>query len=54
MKIFGLALVPEGYILCFPTTEMGFSPNHQFFADDLKFISSSNANRVSNKFLYFL
>ena len=37
---FWSALVPEGYILCFPTTEMGFSPNHQFFADDLKFISS--------------
>ena len=34
------SLVPEGYILCFPTTEMGFAPNHQFFADDLSFIAS--------------
>ena len=34
------SLVPEGYILCFPTTEMGFTPNHQFFADDLSFIAS--------------
>ena len=34
------SLVPDGYILCFPTTEMGFAPNHQFFADDLSFIAS--------------
>ena len=34
------SLVSEGYILCFPTTEMGFTPNHQFFADDLRFVSS--------------
>ena len=34
------SLVPEGYILCFPTTEMGFAPNHHFFADDLSFIAS--------------
>ena len=34
------SLVPEGYILCFPTTEMGFTPNHQFFAEDLSFIAS--------------
>ena len=37
---FWTSLVPDGYILCFPTTEMGFVPNHQFFADDLRFISS--------------
>ena len=37
---FWASLVPEGYILCFPTTEMGFTPNHLFFADDLRFISS--------------
>ena len=34
------SLVPQGYILCFPTTEMGFAPNHQFFAEDLSFIAS--------------
>ena len=34
------SLVPEGYILCFPTTEMGFAPNHQFFAEDLSFIAT--------------
>ncbi len=37
---FWISLVSDGYILCFPTTEMGFTPNHQFFADDLKFVSS--------------
>ena len=37
---FWISLVSEGYILCFATTEMGFTPNHQFFADDLRFISS--------------
>ena len=34
------SLVPEGYILCFPTTEMGFAPNHQFFSEDLSFIAT--------------
>jgi len=31
-------LVPLGYVLCFPTTEMSFSPSHQDFGLDLKFI----------------
>ena len=35
---FWSSLVPEGYILCFPTTEMGFVPNHQDFAEDLSFL----------------
>ena len=34
------SLVPEGYILCFPTTEMGFTPSHQSFAYDLIFLTS--------------
>ena len=37
---FWISLVSEGYILCFPTTEMGFTSDHQIFADDLRFISS--------------
>lgn len=54
------ALVPEGYIVVFPTTESGFSPNHSEFGKDLKFmitnlqsnglgsiISSSNINNKS-------
>ena len=51
---FWTSLVPEGYILCFPTTEMGFSPNHQDFADDLKFISSQMQieSQISSSIFY--
>ncbi|MBA3898720.1 MAG: dienelactone hydrolase family protein [Bacteroidetes bacterium] len=31
-------LVPEGYIMAFPTTESGFSPSHSDFGKDLSFI----------------
>lgn len=31
-------LVPQGYILIFPTTEGSFSPVHQEFGNDLKFL----------------
>ena len=48
------ALVPEGYILCFPTTEMGFTPNHQFFADDFKFIASQmQIENQNNSSIFF-
>lgn len=48
------ALVPEGYILCFPTTEMGFTPNHQFFADDIKFIASQmQIENQNNSSIFF-
>lgn len=33
-------LVPQGYILCFPTTEMSLSPSHQDFGSDLSFVAS--------------
>jgi len=33
---FWAELVPKGYVLCFPTTEMGFAPNHEDFGLDLK------------------
>jgi hypothetical protein len=33
-------LVPEGYIIAFPTTEGGLSPNHSEFGKDLKFLIS--------------
>ena len=36
---FWTSLVPDGYVLCFPKTEMSFSPNHQDFGDDIKFIA---------------
>ena len=31
-------LVPEGYILAFPTTESGFTPSHANFGQDLAFL----------------
>ena len=34
-------LVLEGYIVAFPTTESGISPNHTEFGKDLKFLISS-------------
>lgn len=32
------ALVPEGYILAFPTTEGSFAPSHAGFGEDLRFL----------------
>jgi pimeloyl-ACP methyl ester carboxylesterase len=41
------SLVPENYIIAFPTTESGLSPIHQDFADDLKFlVTTIKANGV--------
>lgn len=31
-------LVPLGYVLCFPTTEMSLAPDHESFGEDLKFV----------------
>lgn len=36
--IYWNALVPTGYIMVFPTTEGGFSPNHLEFGKDLAFL----------------
>ena len=38
------ALVPEGYIVAFPTTENGFSPVHSDFGLDLKFLVTEIQN----------
>lgn len=40
-KNFWEALVPEGYIICFPKTEGGILPNHGKFGADLKFVASA-------------
>ena len=50
---FWISLTSEGYILCFPTTEMGFTPNHQLFADDLRFVSSQMQIESQNSFSIF-
>ena len=36
---FWTSLVPEGYVLCFPRTEMSLTPSHQDFGEDIKFIA---------------
>jgi pimeloyl-ACP methyl ester carboxylesterase len=37
---FWSALVPDGYVICFPTTETGFSPSHENFGADIKFVAA--------------
>jgi len=32
-------LVPNAYVICFPTTEMGINTNHERFGNDLKFVA---------------
>lgn len=32
------SLVPKGYVMVFPSTESGFSPNHETFAQDMSFL----------------
>lgn len=47
-------LVPQGFIVAFPSTEGGFSPSHQNFALDLAFIIAQLklANTQSNSIFY--
>lgn len=37
---FWTTLVPDGYVICFPTTEMSLLPDHAAFGLDLKFIAA--------------
>lgn len=37
---FWTEIVPNGYVICFPTTEMGIAPDHQKFGEDLKFLAN--------------
>ena len=38
------SLVLDNYIIAFPTTESGFSPNHMDMAEDLKFLTTEIKN----------
>lgn len=40
--------VPEGYIMVFPSTETGFSPSHEAFGLDLKFMAIEMQNAGSD------
>jgi dienelactone hydrolase len=37
---FWTEIVPNGYVMCFPTTESGITPDHQEFGQDLKFLAA--------------
>jgi pimeloyl-ACP methyl ester carboxylesterase len=51
---FWTELVPNGYVICFPTTEMTLTPSHENFGLDLKFsaIQMQNENN-DNSSLFF-
>jgi dienelactone hydrolase len=42
------ALVPEGYIMVFPTTETSFSPSHTDFGKDIAFLVGAMKNESLN------
>lgn len=37
---FWTELVPQGYVICFPTTEMSISPNHEDYGIDLNYVAT--------------
>lgn len=51
---FWAELVPKAYIICFPTTEMSISPDHDSFGLDLKFIANEmqNLNEESSSLFF--
>ena len=51
---FWTALVPKGYVICFPTTEMTLTPSHENFGLDLKFAATQMQNENNdNSSLFF-
>lgn len=40
--------VPDGYIMVFPATETSFSPNHEAFGLDLRFLATQMQNEGTN------
>lgn len=47
-------LVPEGYIVAFPTTEGGLGPNHANFGADIAFVADAMVAEGSNQTSLFL
>jgi dienelactone hydrolase len=47
-------LVPKGYIMCFPKTEVGLAPSHANFGNDLKYIASAmqSENEISTSLFF--
>jgi pimeloyl-ACP methyl ester carboxylesterase len=51
---FWTELVPNGYVICFPTTEMTLTPSHENFGLDLTFaaIQMQNENNDNSSFFF--
>ena len=51
---FWTELVPNGYVICFPTTEMGLTPDHLEFGQDLRFIATQmQIETLDNSSIFF-
>jgi pimeloyl-ACP methyl ester carboxylesterase len=51
---FWTELVPNGFVICFPTTEMTLTPSHENFGLDLKFAATQMQNENNdNSSLFF-
>jgi dienelactone hydrolase len=51
---FWTEIVPNGYVICFPTTEVGVNPDHQQFGQDLKFIATQmQIETLDNSSMFF-
>ena len=51
---FWTELVPNGYVICFPTTEMGLTPDHEQFGQDLRFIATQmQIETLDNSSIFF-
>lgn len=51
---FWTELVPEGYVICFPRTEMSLSPSHEDFGLDLNFVATEmQEENNDNSSLFF-
>jgi pimeloyl-ACP methyl ester carboxylesterase len=50
---FWTELVPNGYVICFPTTEMTLTPSHENFGLDLKFAATQMQNENNDNSSFF-
>lgn len=51
---FWTELTPQGYVMCFPVTEMGLSPSHETFGLDLRFVASQmQAENLNSNSLFY-
>lgn len=46
-------LVPRGYVICFPTTEMGISADHRQFGEDIKYLAAQMQREAQDSLSLF-